>query len=805
MTDIIGAERFFGRVDANTPLFNREPGWLKSLQNMHVKPGGWIEARGGYQELKPSGGTTAEIATAPGHVIGYYDHTQSYGSVVGTVNDGTFTVRDIAPLAWYRLFGPASIVVAEPAPVLGTNVNTATWWAFGSKAKFSRLTFNIGQGCGGGSTYAVTWEYSKANGTWASLTGPTEDFKTSGVKNVVWTSQPSDWAPLSVGREYLYWVRVRITTIGVATQDCWGNVDPIQSDWDGRGVQLAQISRNTYSPTFWYGQTTAGVAVWTSVIHTDGVTFSTSGLVTSRAVRARLTSYQGRPYYVNGTNQGHTDFFNEYPLGIPAPGLSAFNVVAVAGSMGQASAFQYAITLSGGPNGSWGESSPTYLDMGAAVAVTAVQGASLTWTFTTTPVTGQADVVNVYRTNDLTNVPISAQRDQPFFRIARLTRSTVGVMPVAYTDNTYAFPFPSVTMDPRDNLPPDRCRFIHSFRGRVLLAGPEKHPNRGYWSKAGEGNAFDQEEDFAELVHPIRGSAVSSDTWYLWSEREQIGISDLDEDIANIYEVPGGVGCVAPDSAVSGPGFIMWLGPDGVYFMADGEVPSRVTDDQSVIFSKMSFATHGGSRAVIHDLGYEVHLMTPEGQPVGSEPHWRVEMRTSPPSWSTVLLTTAFSPFAVVEAPLGHADAGVLHPMYLNANPDVSNRTPYVGEYTTADNGTGFVCLADIHFGPKGFRKFSPRRFAAYYAADAGWGTPSVSAPPGATYIFKTLSGFGTVTPKAGTDYKLAVANTTEKMSGAQDVVVRFTVTSVDGGTARNQRLIAGYLDGDMLEIHPTG
>jgi hypothetical protein len=802
VSDILKVEQFRGQVDANTPLFNRDPGWLRKAMNMRVRPGGSVEARGGYDSLRPSGGTTAAMA-ASGYIGGVHDHHQSFGAIMATANDGVAFSRDIAHLSWYRIFGPADAIAADP-PVSGVG-STTHWWAFGARDRFSRLSFYLGQGAGGGSTYGVTWEYfsSSGGGTWVAIpSGPTEDFKTAGQRELSWTP-PTNWIPCSLNHVYLYYVRCRITTAGVATQDAWGNNQRVLSDWSGRTIIVgATCAFGPSGVPLGYGQTTGSVATWDTLA--PGGFSSGVQVISGRTGRRRFSTFQDRVMMADGFNNVAVDLYNGRNLGIQPPALSAFLVSPAAGAFGQACAFRYAMVYVGGSNGNWGRSAPTLLDTGIT-AFTAVQQAAITWTFSTTPTTGQVDVIEIYRTNDLTGVPVSAQVDQPYFRIAVLTRDVVGVLPTAYNDNFYSFPLDSPAMNPNDNLPPTRCKYIESGLGRVFLGSPEATPNRGYWSEPGEGENFNKDVSFAELINPMTGAKLFSDIWYLWSETEQIGVSDFLEEAQNVFEVPNGAGCVAPDAVAAHAGVMLWPGKDGIYLMVEGRYPERVTNDQNSVFSKMSYATHGGSRAIINDMGYEIHLLTPDGQPVGSSPFWRLDLRSNPISWSEITLTNSFSPLAMIEAPLGHADAGVLHPVYGNVSPDIASSTPVVGEIGTADNGTGYDCYVDIHFGPRGFLKFSPRRFAAYYMADSAWGTPIVSTPGGATPIFSSAATFGTPTPRTGGDYKAIIANCQSKQSGSQDIVVRFKATTVAGGLPNNQRLVAAYLEGDYKTVHPTG
>src|SRR5712671_1006589 len=48
------------------PLFGSGPGTLSSLINMRLDKGGYAEARGGFDKMKPSGGTSADAISAGG-------------------------------------------------------------------------------------------------------------------------------------------------------------------------------------------------------------------------------------------------------------------------------------------------------------------------------------------------------------------------------------------------------------------------------------------------------------------------------------------------------------------------------------------------------------------------------------------------------------------------------------------------------------------------------------------------------------------------------------------------------------------
>ena len=344
------------------------------------------------------------------------------------------------------------------------------------------------------------------------------------------------------------------------------------------------------------------------------------------------------------------------------------------------------------------------------------------------------------------------------------------------------------------------CLFVDSLQGRLLLAHSDSSSNRGWWSDVSNAEAFDRDENYVELKGAITASEVAFDTWFLWSEGQMVGVSDLGEDIPNIFEVPGGTPCIAGDSAIFGYGLLLWASQDGIYAMDQTGAIRRITEDQSAVFGKMGVQTHGGSRATLHNSMYEIQLAAPNGAPVSGQSRWRYDLLK--PSWSISTIVPA--PLATFPAPLGHADQGIPHPMYGNVNPSIADRNLYVGEYTTTDAGSGFACVADIHFGPPGFKKYSPMRAVAYYQTDAGWGAPIISAPPGAAYILGPVPATGTPIPKSGTDYKLAISNATQKIAGAQDIVIRFSATTTASGAVANQRLVAAYLDGDIVSQNPV-
>lgn len=799
---VIPVEQFHGTADSRTPLFNRDPGWLKTLQNMRVKPGGWLEARGGQEILKPSGGTGAAVSTS-GAFLGAHQHTMEQCNLrCLNASDVPTTGSDYGNFASVLLWDTAATAEQMLA-------NYSRAW--GASGKFTGMSFYIEQPAIG--TYTITWKYSKTTG-WGTLTGPTENFTVAGERLVTW-STPSDWAPQPIGDylgtgtnygDYRYWIKAEVTSFTSITQRCWLGQHRTYGDWPATSDIVCMTGDRTVASSWslfrQYMQNPSGTAFWFDI--------DTSLSYVGRGQRTRFLSHRDRLYFVNGYEQrryirGAIQGAGGADIGFPAPAPTVFTITAAAAgnNFGQACVFDYGITFKYGPLPSeWGESAICMSQTGPTTFAAGDQ-AQLAFNFATWPVNGLVDTVNIYRTQDLTNVPATSRAEQPMFLIQTLTRTLAGVITGTVVDYTYQFPFPAKELDITDRTPPAQCSFIGFLNGRMVLAKSRKYPNRVWWSKAGEMENFDAGEDgegFAELRGQVTGIATTFDMIFAWSEDEMIFVSDLNEDIPNVGQVPGGVGCVAGDAVRYDAGMLIWPSRDGIYAMTANSKPERITPDHGEVFGKMSVVTHGGSIAAIYDGMYDIHLLSPEGAPVGTYPHWRFDLVK--PHWNTT--TVSRSPLAVVKAPLGHADYGVPHPLFGNVNPLVADRTPYIGEYTTTDAGTGYDCIADIHFGPRGMQKFEPRRFAAYYQADGGWASPTAGLPPGASYIFSTPAGFGTPTPIAGTDYKLVVANATSH-GGAQDIVIRFKATTQAGGTERNQRVAACYLDGSYTEIQSTG
>lgn len=819
-------EQFQGQVDANTPLFNRPPGWLKTLQNMRVKPGGWLEARGGYETLKPSGGTGASVG-AGGQFGGFHEHVRQQGAVfmADDKTSGANFSGDIGMLYYFPLLVDGAVTTLNsPTPSVGVgNLDDCIY--FGSLEKFSYLRFNLGRSTGPASTYTTEWEYWNG-AAWVAVTyvGPIQMFKSAGVQLATWVPQ-ANWTATVVNNNFMYWVRVRIATAGAAAVlgDNSTCQEKIRSNWVGRRLYAAGmvgvgLGAGQPNEIFTSGQTTGGATIWSHLGYATVTNLDST--------RIRMATYQDRLIYTDGSvcvkkNLNQYTGAPDIPLGFAKPDLvgGVVNVAAGAGAPNYGanpSNFAFGISYGWGPNGEWGESE---IVKSAPTPFAAGQRATITWAYNSgPPESGMVDCIYVYRTNDLVGVTASARSDQPMFRIATIVRDATfpggsALVPIqvsggpaaTYVDGTYAIPFPAKSAIQAPNLPPARFKLLAVLKNFLFVGGSDEFPARVYWSDGSYGEAFDLDittsnrfADFAWAGPEVVAMAPAFDAMYCWTEDRMFGVANPEEDFPDIFEVESGRGCSAPDSVCTAFGYLIWQSKDGFYAMDQNRVVQRITNDHAAIFGSMPRLTHGGSRAIIQNGLYEVQLANPSGTPVTGG-RWRFDLVK--PSWSQS--TLALAPLAFVQAPLSHADAGGLHPIYGNINPALSDRAAYVGEFTTVDAGSSYDCIADIHFGPGKFQKFSPRRFAAYYQADSGWGTPVISVP-GVNYIFKTLTGFGTVTPKSGTDYKLAIANCTERNTGSQDIVVRFKASSVNGGAVRGQRLIAAYLHGRMGPIHPT-
>lgn len=804
------AEKFKGLTDL--PLYNRDTSWLKQCQNFRVMPSGYLEARQGFQKIKPSGGTAADPISA-GIFIGGHEHTMADGYIFTyEASTGAYT-GNFAQRAYFEIFSSTDDEQHD-AIYIGSTIG-----------KFSRVVWYLGQGTMGASDPVLAYEYPQTaawdtDGTAAStgdltLTS-TPNWEATGEQLMEWPI-PSDWVKTVRNGIYGWWVRVRIATLndGFTTavrQGGTSNAVPSQRvyvDWPGAReiyVASANSAAATNNGTLkYYGQSDATTAAWQSV--------STS-LFSGNYPRARFASYRNILYMVNGKEQKRWDSNTLADIGFTTPDLTTTAATPVAGAgtgLGNG-VWLYAMTYGYGPNGEWGESSYAAIGTAATTVSGANDGVRLEWAFNTTP-GSDVDVIYLYRTQNLTSAQASGQAAFPYYRFKTMYRNSAGTLPSGtgasgpHTDETLALPFPPVDLDVALRTPPSRCRFIGVHKNRMFLASNNQYPGRVWWSQPFQSEAFNTDEDFADFTRSTGGQVTGivefADQMVVFTEDKMFGIANVDQDQPSIYEIAV-VGCVAPDSIASSDGNLMWLGRNGVYRWTGEGLPQRVSNDTSVAFGKLSFETHGGSRAVIHNRMYETYLISNDATELAT-PRYRYDLVTD--SWSLLSLglTGRIAPLVVVTAPLGHADAGVRHPLYGQADKVGTNYAIYIGEYTESDDGSAFTCRADVHFGPPLYKRARPDSAFAVFngGSSAGWNTPTISAVTG-SYI-DTAPDLQTAGPTDGaTDYSLVEYVYTNPGEGSGDHVVSFQVTTVTTTgtiTAGNEgKLLGVYLDADILD-----
>lgn len=774
----VGGEKrpFLGMTDL--PLYGRGPGWLKACSNLRVMPGGYLEARGGFEALKPTSGTASDPLVS-GIFTGAHEHTMADGYLFKATSGGTVFTENLAQRGYFTIWPTTFETVEEDA------------FYIGSDQKFSRVVFYIGQG-GFAALDAPDFSYEfPTTSDWVSYsdltTTSTPDFASTG-EQVLEFADPSTWVRSVRNGVYAYFVRIRISDLngGVITA-VNQTTQKVYSDWVGAReiyVSGADASTGTDNGVLKrWGQSSATMAANKTIA---------SDLFSGNYARARFASYKNILYMVNGKDQKRWDGFTLEDLGFPVPTSSDTNdkVVSILG--GLTGLFKYAVTYGYGPAGEWGESNELQLDDTGALA-----DKEATYTLNLTSIPAQAEKIYVYRTTDLTSVPASATAAFPMFRIQTLDRASNSQFPESFTDTTLAFPFPPIELDITENQPPVRCKYIAVHKNRLFIGGNNQFPGRVWWSPPFGVEAFNKDEDYADFTRSTGGQLTGiidfNDQVVCFTEDKTFGIANVDQDQPSIYEIAH-IGCIAPDSVKSSFGFLCWLARNGVYVWDGTNPPQRVSDHTSFTFGKMSLEKFGGSRAEIHGRQYDIYMIDSANAEAATA-RWRYDLVTK--TWCQVSLgvTAKWGPLAVVTAPPGHADAGVRHVLYGQCALPASDFAAYFGEYTTQDNGTNFSCSADVHFGPIETAEIEIEDVYAHYAG-VGWASQALSNPAQLTYIGGTAGAFANMTADGGLDYTRLRAVPEQGTLGTADVIVRFTATTNGAGSANGQRLLAVGITG---------
>lgn len=787
---------------SDLPAFVLAPGALRTCQNMFLKPGGYLEARGGIDKLRPSGGTATNPISS-GVFSGFQEH--------------------VNPNAWCRVFDGSAGVGSQygpntvfnpmteyfPSGTAGAN-GDATY--FGADAPFSRISQVGGKSAsipGPWTTATVAWEYWNG-AAWSALTMiETPDFNLNTIQAASWNT-PSDWAPNSVGdalngNVYLYWVRARLSAVTAYVRGPEVMPPFIMS------VGVKEIYEASMNPA------TGGATGRLMRYGRSGTTAEhyavNTALFSTVPVSTRMASYRGILFLVNGKETKYWDGtrFGNVSLAAPGGGTTATAVGGVGGSL-PAGVWRYYVAFgygrainrldSGRPDDTiYGVSDMTFVG-----TVTTVLNDAITVDITALTIPAEVDRVYVYRTQNLINVSAGERSSFPAFVVTGLGRTGVSTFITSVTELTESFAFPTTEgsfTTGTGSRPPDRCRFVSVYQNRLFLASNDDFPGRVWWSKPFKVFNFDQAFGYIDLTRStggrLTGMVEFNDQMIVFTEDQVWGLTNVDLDLPQIYPIHNGIGCIAPDSIAVGDGVIMWLSRDGVYMWDGQSGPVRVSNQVDGLLGKQSYDNHGGSRAFIYRRRYWIRLMNLNCTTPGTFYLYDIQNQ----AWSTMVFGVSnLFPLGIAHSPPGSADAGYQKPFFGQASLPASNFALYMGETTTQDDSSNYSCIADVHFGIADFKAFKPDRCAFYYQASDGWASPVLSVQnTNGLWTELQAAGLPNLTPNTGSDYSVIQGIFNERITGSSDIVIRFSATTNTGsGTLNGQRLLAGFLTGEVVE-----
>lgn len=775
------------------PLFGSGPGVLTELKNMRIRPGGYAEARGGLERLQNSGGTATAPITTGGIVAGIELATS--GGWIMTYKDGITTYsKNLQMKQGYIFLGSNG---------LAARVNDAIY--FGCDFTFSRVAVLLSIAA----NWNVTIVYEYWNGAaWTALTTTETITFTSLAQQYASWVVPTDWAATyvgdaAVGRVYKIWMRIRVSA-AVATVTL-PSAYSAYGHWPGmREIYLTSSDPRTAvaNGKFMRRGVNAGTDEWFAV---------NSGLFSGSTCPTRLATYRGRVFLVNSKDAKWWDGAYFADIGL-AKLTSATTLLLTAGAGLDAGVWRYYAAWGYGlaqdltsaqpcdPQSLYGVGQAAYL----GEMTTTVPNGQVTITLTGGNSPGNGELaLYIYRTQDLTNVAASARPTFPAFLITSMRVTSDSPAPLeaggVYVDSTRGNLFPPVEAVLYDNLPPAGAKFLAFYQNRLFLGTDTKW----YWSDAFKPDNFQRAFNYIDLTRSLGGRNMGGiefgDQMVLFTEDQTWGITNVDLDAPHLYPIHPGVGCIAPGSIAVGDGLIVWLSRDGFYAWDGSRNPPRkVSSDLFQTFEKKGYESMGGGFAVIHNHRYDFWGMDPAlNTPAANG--YSLDLETF--TWGTLsigALSSTIVPLCLVNGPLGHADFGVPHPLF--AKRDVTTAAGdyfvYMGERTTADNGTGYECAATMHFPIPANATFKPNGVLAYYAADAGWGTPTLAWAGTTSPIGSTVGTINASTPDSGGDYTIITGTFSQQSSGSSDLLVRFAVTSASGGTVGRQRFHGGILTG---------
>jgi hypothetical protein len=790
------------------PLFGTEIGTLSSLTNMRLRRGGYAEARGGMEKLKPSGGTSAEPVTSGGTPAGIQ---------VATSN-GWIRTWNQAGASWS---GNLQFSEGNYPPFPTGAVNDAIY--FGADAPFGRIGVKI-QNL---STSTLTFVYEYWNGAaWTALTTQETITWTAVTFNTIdsyasWQI-PSDWALVTTGTNtngnvLKYWMRIRVSvsTAVVALP----TLTLAQGAWIGmRELYLMSQQPFAAGPNgrlIRYDQTAAGAG-------TAQYFLCNSAMYSGPDGAPSIGAYKGRVYTASAKEMKRWDGRSLEDMGLPKPGAGGTVARAVGAGLG-AGIWRYYFGFGYGPlmsdqssTNTW--PSPLYgMSQGQPILTTAGawrdaadtsnasfittagnEIATIDWSALTIP--ANVSCLVIYRTKDLTGVAVNDRGNAPAYPVYVLNRANFTLFTNTPESNPAISGAPLAIL--YNNLPPKGCRYLFFFENRAFIGGgPDEN---WYWSDPFLPDSFNPTFQYIPFVRALGGRSMGGceygDQAVMFTEDQTWGFTNPAGDIPTIFPIHPAVGCVAPNSVAVGDGLLVWLSRDGVYAW-DGskQGPKNVSGKRKLAFKDMTFDAHGGSRGVIHKHRYDLTLIDAKNGTIGNA--YTLDLETF--EWGDRTTQDKKVPGFLIHAPLGHQDQGVPHALYLKATvgtaaaSDATSYSPMVAEFTTLDDGVQYTCAATMYFPQAPGETFSPLDVLAYYQSLPNeWSNPTLTLVAGDI-------GSGTVgtitanTPDVGTDYNVVGGQFSQQSSGTSDIQVTFSALSQVGATVGAQRLFGATLRGE--------
>ena len=455
------------------PLFGSKPGVVTTPTNMRIRPGGYAEFRGGFEDLKPNGGTAADAISAGGY------------SCVHQVS---------SPYGWVRRFDNGAAVNSQysvnlifheggfyPFDAAGGAANTDDALYFGDEREFSRIGLSMAF------PTAVTHTYEYWNGAWTALTtAETIDFNTTRTPQFASWTLPTDWVASTrgdsgTGNVLKKWMRIRVTALA-GGQPTVGRAEIFGTG--GRELYAFGTSPRTSATSGSlkrHGQT-GTTEEWFTI---------SSSLYSAFDSDVDACSYRGRLIYVNGKETNRFDGANHAALGIPAFTNTINLVDAGGGTLATGLVFRYYVAWGCGPclntdayadrqdvKAMYGPGRATYV---GEITLATGGGNRRTQIEMTTGAPAGVSAVYIYRTDDLTNVASADRGNAPAFLIQSLRLRTGGAFETNnfgavgqfYYDDNLAPASPYQEAVNFDNSPPVRCRYALVHQNRLLLGDNE--------------------------------------------------------------------------------------------------------------------------------------------------------------------------------------------------------------------------------------------------------------------------------------------------------------------------------------------